>query len=66
MDKKQDYNEDSLQDFAAWAIRSIFAMQETEDRRLLRLEEALQKILRILERLYENDQIITELLKRRE
>ena len=41
-------------------------MSETEDRRLLRLEEALQKILKILERLYENDQIITELLKRRE
>jgi hypothetical protein len=41
-------------------------MLETEDRRLLRLEEALQKILKILERLYENDQIITELLKRRE
>ena len=41
-------------------------MLETEDRRLLRLEEALQKILKILERLIENDQIITELLKRRE
>ena len=41
-------------------------MSETEDRRLLRLEEALQKILKILERLFENDQIITELLKRRE
>ena len=41
-------------------------MLETEDRRLLRLEEALQKILKILERLIYNDRIITELLKRRE
>ena len=41
-------------------------MLETEARRLLQLEEALRKILKILEHLYENDQIITELLKRRE
>ena len=41
-------------------------MQEKEVRsRLLRLEEAILRMSEILERLYENDQIILEILKRK-
>lgn len=41
---------------------------QTEDvrSRLLQMEKAIQRIYEIIERLYENDQIILELLKRQE
>ena len=41
---------------------------QTEDvrSRLLQMEEAVQRIYDIIKRLYENDQVILELLRRQE